>query len=176
MQVIYYVATSLDGYIATPDGGVEWLPIPDREGEDYGYAEFYASVDAVLMGRSTYEKSLEFGEWVYPGKPCWVFSRQQIDINQPDVTLTSCSPGEVVAELEARQFKRAWLVGGGQLASSFRAHGLISEYIITIIPTILGKGIPLFTSSDRVEKLKLVDTQTFEDGLIALRYVQVPNG
>uniref|UniRef100_A0A832H5I4 Dihydrofolate reductase n=1 Tax=Oscillatoriales cyanobacterium SpSt-402 TaxID=2282168 RepID=A0A832H5I4_9CYAN len=176
MDIVYYVATSLDGYIATDDGGVNWLPVPDLEGEDYGYTEFYASIDAVLMGRSTYEKSLEFGEWVYPGKPCWVFSRQQIDINQPDVTLTSRHPDEVVAELKARQLKRAWLVGGGRLATSFRAHGLISEYIITIIPTMLGKGIPLFTPSDRLEKLKLVDTQTFEDGVISLRYIQQPKG
>ena len=68
-EVVYYVAASLDGYIATPDGGVEWLAPFEGTGEDYGYAKFYTSVDAVLLGRKTFEKSLSFGEWPYPGNP-----------------------------------------------------------------------------------------------------------
>lgn len=171
VEIVYHVAVSLDGYIATPDGGVEWLPSLE-EGSDYGYSEFYASVDALLMGRQTYEKALEFGSWVYPGKPCWVFSKREIKVEQPDVILTTKSPNELIAELNARQHKRVWLVGGGQLASSFRAHGLISEYILGVIPIVLGAGIPLFAASGLQEKLELAECKPFPDGAILLRYLR----
>ena len=173
-EVVYYVAASLDGYIATPDGGVEWLAPFEGTGEDYGYAKFYASVDAVLLGRKTYEQSLSFGEWPYPGKPCWVFSRQQIEVAQPGVTLTTQSPIEVTAALRARNLRRAWLVGGGELAASFRAHGLITEYIVSIIPVILGAGVPLFASPGPKENLKLADSKSYPNGVTQLRYVRAP--
>ena len=75
MEIIYYVAASLDGLIATPDGGIDWLKPFEGGAEDYGYGEFYASIEAVLLGRATYETALRFPEWPYPGKPYWVFSR-----------------------------------------------------------------------------------------------------
>lgn len=171
VKIVYHVAVSLDGYIATPDGGVEWLPVPDLEGEDYGYSQFYASVDGLLMGRNTYEKCLEF-EWMYTGKPCWIFSRQPLQVTQPDVTVTADYPREIIAELEAQNLNRVWLVGGGQIATSFRKEGLISEYLIALIPTLLGQGIPFLVPSDRQEKLQLVDHQLFSGGVILLRYHQ----
>jgi dihydrofolate reductase len=171
-EIVYYVAASLDGYIATAEGGVEWLPTIDAAGEDYGYYEFYASVEALLMGSRTYAQVLRHGSWPYPGKPCWVFSRQQIKVTQPEVILTSGSPNVILAQLQAAQLNRVWLVGGGQLASSFRAHGLIAEYVIGVIPTILGAGIPLLVSPGPLEKLKLIECKPFSSGAVLLRYLR----
>jgi len=110
MEIIYYVAASLDGFIATPDGGIDWLKPFEGTGEDYGYGEFYASIEAVLLGRATYEQCLKFPEWPYAGKPYWVFSNA-----------SGNTPASVSAEMRARGLRRAWLVGGGKLAAAFRA-------------------------------------------------------
>lgn len=173
VEIVYHVAVSIDGYLATPEGGVAWLPVPDREGEDYGYSQFYDSVDGLLMGRNTYEKCLEF-EWPYAGKPCWVFSRRSLEVEQPDVTVTTLHPHEMMTDLATHNLQRVWLVGGGQLATSFRKEGLISEYLIALIPTILGQGIPFLVSSQPQEKLKLVEHQLFSGGVVLLRYQQEP--
>jgi uncharacterized protein YhfF/dihydrofolate reductase len=143
-EIIYYVATSLDGYIATADGGIAWLTPFETADEDYGYAAFYASVEALLLGSRTYEQLLTFDPWPYSGKPCWVFSRRALSPARPEVTVTARSPREIAAELEARAIRRAWLVGGGQIAAAFRDDGLITEYIVSIIPVILGAGTSLF--------------------------------
>jgi dihydrofolate reductase len=86
--------------------------------------------------------------------------------------MTSSSPSEIVASLQAHRFKRVWLVGGGQLAGSFRASGLISEYIIGVVPTILGAGIPLFAEPGSQEKLKLVECKPFPSGVVLLWYLR----
>jgi dihydrofolate reductase len=171
-EVVYYVAASLDGFIATSDGGIKWLSPFEGKGEDYGYAAFYASIDAVLLGRRTYEQCLTFGEWPYPGKPCWVFSHGRIKIAGPGVTLTIQDPHEMVSELQARKLRRAWLVGGSDLAGSFRDEGLISEYIVSVVPVILGAGIPLFASGRTQEVLKLVETNAYPSGIVQLRYLR----
>jgi dihydrofolate reductase len=171
-EVVYYVAGSLDGYIATPDGDVKWLSTFEGGSEDYGYAQFYASVDSVLLGRKTYEQSLTFGEWPYPGKPCWVFSKQRLDVTEPGVMRTKESPRKVVRELEARGLRRAWLVGGGALAGSFRAEGLTTEYIISVIPIVLGAGVRMFGEDGSPEKLTLVESKRYPSGIVQLRYVK----
>ena len=171
-EIVYYVAASLDGYIATPDGGVEWLAPFEGTGEDYGYAEFFGSVDSVLLGRRTYEKSLGFGEWPYPGKPCWVFSRRDRAIPRADILVTAQSPMRVASELEERGLRRAWLVGGGQLAAAFREHGLISEYVISVVPVFIGAGVPLFAPGGPRENLKLADAKYYPNGVVQLRYLR----
>jgi dihydrofolate reductase len=170
--VIYYVAASLDGCIAISDGGLEWLAPFEGKGEDYGYDAFYDSVDAVLLGSRTYEKSQSFGAWPFPGKPSWVFSRRGIAAEQGDIVITSDSPAQVMAELDQRGVQRAWLVGGGALAGSFRQHRLITEYIVSVIPVILGEGIPLFASSGDREYLQLADSRSYPNGVVQLRYLQ----
>ena len=171
-EVVYYVAASLDGYIATPEGGVEWLAPFEGTGEDYGYAKFYASVDAVLLGRRTYEKSLSFGEWPYPGKLCWVFSRGRLEPSAAGVKATAREPAEVVAQIAALGLRRAWLVGGGLLAAAFRSQGLITEHVVSIAPVILGAGIRLFASGGALESLKLAESRSYPNGLVQLRYVR----
>ncbi len=169
-EVVYYVASSLDGYIATPDGGIEWLKPFDNPGEDYGYASFYASIDAVLVGRRTFEQSLSFPEWPYAGKPCWVFSRRKIQVPRPDVSVTAGDPRRVMEALYARGLRRAWLVGGGELAGAFQARGLITEYIVSVIPVILGYGIPMLGAARGKKDLKLTDTKSYSSGIVQLRY------
>lgn len=171
VKIVYYVASSLDGYIATPDGGIDWLPPLDSDSEDFGYAEFYATIDGLIMGRHTYEKVLELGEWMYAGKPCWICSHQSVVVERSEVILTDKQPKELVTELETQQLKRVWLVGGGQLASSFRHQGLISEYIVTVIPVILGEGIPFLAPSPVQEKLRLVNCKSYDQGVVLLQYV-----
>jgi len=171
-EVIYYVAASVDGYIATMDGGIEWLAPFEGTGEDYGYAQFYDSVEAVLLGRRTYETSLAFAEWPYPGKPCWVFSHGNIRSLSSDVVRTAQAPVEVMDHIATSGVRRTWLVGGGALAASFRAEGLITEYIITIVPVVLGAGVPLFADPGPPERLQLVEEKSYPKGLVQLRYVR----
>jgi dihydrofolate reductase len=172
VHIVYYVASSVDGFIGPLDGSLKWLTPFEGGAEDYGYAKFYASVDSVLLGRRTYEQSLGFGKWPYEGKRCWVFSRQKLGAPPPDVTVTMDSPRDVVRQMESAGLRRAWLVGGGELAGAFRAEGLIAEYIISVIPVMLGKGIALFGGNGAHEALTLVESQRFATGIVQLRYVR----
>jgi uncharacterized protein YhfF/dihydrofolate reductase len=169
-EIIYYVAASLDGFIATPDGGIAWLAPFEAAGEDYGYAAFYASIDALLLGSRTYEQALTFDPWPYPGKPSWVFSGRPLPAAQPGVIVTAQTPRQVAAELEVRGVRRAWLVGGGHLADAFRAEGLITEYVVSIIPVILGAGIPLFGAAGLQENLHFVEHKVYSNGVVQLKY------
>jgi dihydrofolate reductase len=162
VEIIYYVAASLDGLIATPDGGIDWLKPYEGTGEDYGYGEFYASIEAVLLGRTTYETCLQFPEWPYPGKPYWVFSRANGN-----------TPRSVVAEMQARGLRRAWLVGGGKLAAAFRAEGLITQHIVSMVPIVLGAGIPLFDGPGPAQTLRLVSSRAYPSGIVQSRYETV---
>lgn len=170
-DLVYYVAVSLDGFIAAPDGGVEWLAAYERPGEDYGYADFYAGVDALVLGRRTYDQVMSFGSWPYAGKPCWVLSSRHLGEAPAGVTGSSASPEEVMADLDNRDRRRVWLVGGAKLAASFRAAGLITEYIVTVTPVLLGGGVPLVAAPGPRERLRLVATEIYAGGLVQLRYV-----
>lgn len=169
-KIIYYVAASLDSYIATQDGGVDWLSPYNTADEDYGYSAFYASVDGLIEGSKAYEQALGFGEWPHPGKPCWVCTRRHFESKHPEVRFTQASPGELASELRRLGLGRVWLVGGGQIAASFRAQGLIDEYIVSVIPTMLGSGIPLFGGPGPQEDLKLVECKPYPNGLVQLHY------
>jgi dihydrofolate reductase len=168
--LIYYVAASLDGYIATLDGGVDWLHGFGAGGEDYGYHAFYASVDAAWQGRQTYEKCLDFGEWPYAGKPSVVFTRAALTSERSDVRFTHASPEAELVRAAADGHRRIWLVGGGALAAACRQAGIVTEYIVSMMPVVLGAGIPLFAPGGRFEALQLVDTRSWPDGVVQLRY------
>ena len=171
--IVYYVAASLDGFIGTLEGGVEWLAPFDDRAEDHGYAEFYASVDAVLVGGRTYDAYLAHGEWPFPGKPCWVLTRRDRRATRAEATFTDREPAEIARELERRGVKRAWLVGGGELAGAFRDAGLIDEYIISYLPTILGDGIPIFGFSSDKEALALSGSRVYPGGIVQSHYRRV---
>lgn len=163
-KVILYIATSIDGYIARKDGSIDWLndiePDPD---EDFGYKELLNSVNSLLMGRKTYEQVLTFGEWPYKGKKCIVFTSKEID-KDPNVSVAHDL--DVVKQLVKDESKDVWLVGGCGLNTSLLNAGLIDELIITIIPKILGSGIPLFNYSKDVLKFDLVDSNGYRNGFV----------
>jgi dihydrofolate reductase len=168
-KLVYYVAASLDGYIARLDGSVDWLPTSNAK-EDYGYAKFIARVDAFIVGRKTYEQMLAFGPWPYDGLKCYVLSRHWA--GQRDVQAEFIG-GNIAALL--RRIKRPpgrdiWLMGGSESAQAFFEAGLVDEVILTIVPTLLGEGLPLFRPRRMGAKLKLRETKAFTDGLVQLHY------
>jgi dihydrofolate reductase len=171
VNVTYYYASSTDGYIAREDGSVDWLEPFQNPGQDYGYAGFFENVDALVMGRKTYEQILEFGDWPYGSTPCWVVSKHLSDADVPTVKTGNFTPRDLVHEMEAAGIRHAWLVGGAQLASAFEAEGLISTYCITMVPVVLGSGMtPLFRAA-ACPMLRLESSHTFEDGVVQLSYV-----
>lgn len=170
MEIVYYVAATIDGYIADEKGGIDWLKPFEASGEDYGWTGFYDSVDAVLVGRTTYEQSLGHGFWPYPGKPVWVFTSRDLAPAEGEVHATAEAPRAVLGELESRGLQRAWLVGGGRLAGALRSEGLITEYIISVIPLFLGGGIPLAGGAGPRDPLRLVDSRSYGSGIVQLRY------
>ena len=175
-EIIYYVASSLDGYIATTDGSVDWLSRFHTAGEDHGAGELTSSVDALLLGSHTYEFALKLGRWPSPNTPAWVFTRRDLRVLHPSITLTGQRPREVIELLASRGVRRAWLMGGGKLAASFHAEQLISRYVISVFPVLLGSGIPLFAPhSSGADALRLVSAKPFKSGVVQLTYDRAQN-
>lgn len=172
--LIYYVAASLDGYIARPDGRVDWLQPIEASGDDHGYQAFYASIDGLLMGRGTYDTVLGFaGDWPYPDKPCRVLTRHPMEQTPAGVIARHASPAEALSELEALGCQRIWLVGGGALAGTCFAAGLLDELVVSLVPYLLGAGIPLFATG--LERhLKLHEQRSFSSGVVQLHYQVLP--
>ncbi|MGH8477459.1 MAG: dihydrofolate reductase family protein [Methylococcales bacterium] len=125
-----------------------------------------------MEGSKTYEQALTFGEWPHPGKPCWVVTSRKFESKQPEVYFTSVTPIELIHFVSVQGHKRVWLVGGSQLAASFRTASLITEYVLSIIPVFLGAGRPLFDSGGHVENLRLVESKPYPSGLVQVRYVR----
>ena len=171
-DLIYYVAMSVDGFIADKDGGVGWLEKlpPSPSGSDYGYGRFYNNTDALIMGRATYEQVLDFGEWPYAGKPTWVMTSQPLTSQRDDVFITQQSPIDVIADISGRGLGQIWLVGGGLLAKTFHDQSLISETIISVIPYLLGDGIPLFALGAQETSLTLMTAETYDTGVVQMTY------
>ncbi|HBT76551.1 MAG TPA: hypothetical protein DEB39_06410, partial [Planctomycetaceae bacterium] len=147
MKLSMYVAISLDGFIAKPDGNIDWLTEDvsqtDLENDD-DYKAFLASVDALVMGGKTYRQVLTFDEWPYCGKKCVIVSRTETKADLPDVSLTADSPEQVVQRLQNEGCRHVWIMGGGKIHSLFLRAGLIDEMRVFVMPKILGEGIPLF--------------------------------
>ena len=165
-RVILYVASSVDGYIAGPKGEVDWL----FQDQDYGYSAFIADVGMVVMGRITYEEILRLGDYPFSDMDGCVFSRTRAGERDANVRFLSGDIPAVVAELKEGLEKNVWLVGGGQLTREFLQHDLIDEIVLSVHPTILGEGIPLFPPSTPMRGLTLVGCQTFDTGLAQLTY------
>lgn len=169
-KLILYIATSLDGKIARRDGAIDWLPDPSSE--DYGYQEFYDSIDTVIMGYNTYEVCLGLGDWYYRDKASYIFSRHPDREVLPDVQLVTDDPVAFVRELKAREGKDIWLVGGGEINTLLHDAGLIDEYILAYIPLILGEGIELLPAVTRQENLKLAQHAIYENGVVMMYLIK----
>ncbi len=173
-NIVLYIAQSLDGYIARPDGNLDWLtstPNP-ASGGDYGYAELLASIDTIIMGRRTYDEILGFGiEWPYLGfKTFVVTTDKNLAIKSPDTYLLTENLKDFVTALKNNSAKDAWLVGGGQLVTYFINNGMLDRMIISIIPKLIGEGIPLFAKKPAETEWKLINVQQFDTGLVNLTY------
>lgn len=168
-----YIATSLDGFIARPDGNIDWLmaaSAPD-DPNDYGYADFMNSVDVLVMGRNSFEKVLTFGAWPYE-KRVIVMSRLLEAIPADldgKVDLFSGTPQELAAKLQSEGVKKVY-VDGGKLIQSFLREGLIRDMIITQIPILIGDGIPLFGPLAEDVKLTLVEAKGYASGFVQVKY------
>lgn len=137
-----HIAVSLDGRIARPDGAFDWL-----EGyppDDFGFADFYAGVDAILMGRATYDVVRAMGEWPYPGKPAVVVTGRALPDAPPGVEPRGGDIAAIAAEMEARGHRRVWVEGGGQVIRQMLAAGRLDVLEMALIPRVLGAGLPLF--------------------------------
>ena len=171
-----YIATSTDGFIAQKDGGIDWLHNPDYvlEGEDFGFAAFMDSIDALLMGRTTYEQVLTFGDWPYT-KPVYVATSRELEFPeflQGKVFKISGEPQEILAELRWNMVNRIYIDGGNTIQRFLKA-GLIDRMIITRIPILIGEGIPLFGPTGSDITLKLLSCQSFDNGFVQLEYAPV---
>lgn len=168
--VIYYAAMSLDGFIASADGNVDWLDRLPASEDGYGYPDFYASVDALVMGSGTYAFIQGTGSWPYDEKPAWVFSSRALRPMAPGVTNTSAPVDSVMTEIEQAGHRRIWLVGGGLLARSFLDAGLLSELYLTVTPDLLGAGIPFLAPGKTATSLELLEARPYESGVVQVRY------
>ena len=166
-----FIASSLDGYIARADGGLDWLSIVEREGEDYGYREFLGSVDALVMGRRTYDTVLGFDEWPFSDKRCIVLTHARPASPRADEEFASGAPAALLEQL-GRQGVRRVYVDGGAVIRQFLAAGLVDELTLSVIPVILGAGIRLFEGDPlhRASSLRLIGARNFGSGLVQLRY------
>lgn len=173
-QCSVFIATSLDGYIARPDGSIDWLESAsnDSDGVDFGYKEFMESVDALIMGRNTFEKVLSFAEWPYGDKPVVVLSSSlpaRPDSLPDTVTITSGAPQQIVERLMS-QGMNSFYVDGGVTIQRFLNAGLIDEVTITLIPVLLGSGISLFGPLESDISLELVSSESFPCGFVQNKY------
>jgi dihydrofolate reductase len=168
MQCSVYIAVTLDGFIARRDGSIDWLSLVERPGEDYGYQRFRDSIDTVVIGRSTYNLALGFEPWPYAGKRCVVLTHSPT-APRHDEEFHHGLPEQLLARLSAEGAKRAY-VDGGAVIQQFLAAGLITDLTVSIIPILLGEGVPLFGKIGRDVRLTLKASTAFESGLVQLEY------
>jgi dihydrofolate reductase len=175
-KIIVYIATSADGYIARPDGDVEWLNRRPRT-VDYGMRAFHRTIDTILMGRKTYDWGVDYAKkhgmkgGVFDTKVNnYVFSRKPPKRQTPGVKFVSEPMKAFVKRLRATPGKHIWMMGGGELIASFLDAGEIDEFDIHVIPTLIGEGIPLIARRHRDIALKLRSAKKFPDGVVRLRY------
>lgn len=174
MKTTAFIAASLDGFIARKDGDIQWLDDPRHTdvGEDYGYTALTAKIDAIVLGRRSFEKVLTFGDWPYGTLRVIVMARSPIDIPTAitdRVEVSAAAPEDLIADLASQGLKHLY-IDGGQLIQSFLAARLLDELIITRIPRLLGAGIPLFGPLPDEIRLQHIETKAYPKGLVQSRY------
>lgn len=169
MRGSVFVGVSVDGFMARRDGRFDFLP--EGGGEEHGYAEFMASVDALVIGRKTYEVVLTLPEWPYAGKPVYVLSSKPLAPAPKGAVVERMEgdPRQVAARLDARGVGHAY-VDGGETIQAFLRAGLIQRLIVTRVPVLVGEGIALFGVTGRDVALRHVETRVYESGLVRSEY------
>lgn len=171
MKTTVFIGTSLDGFIARSDGGLDWLP--EGGGEPHGYNEFIGTVDTVVIGRKTYETVLGFGGWAYGKLPVVVLSRTLSKLDVPDEAvcdLMAGSPQEIIDQLSSRGMNHLY-IDGGITIQGFLEAGLIQRLIITRIPVLIGSGVPLFGTLFHDVLLEHVGTKSYKSGMVQSEYL-----
>jgi dihydrofolate reductase len=170
MTASVFVGTSLDGFMARRNGDLDFLP--EGGGEPHGYDEFMASVDALVIGRNTFEKVLTFDPWPYGDKRVVILSHHPVDLSAVRggrVEQMAGSPAEIISGLAATGARNLYVDGGLTIQDFLRA-GLIDRLIITRVPVLIGEGIPLFGALPRDLRLRHVATRSFPSGLVQSEY------
>jgi dihydrofolate reductase len=175
-HIVLFIAASQDGFIADKNGGLDWLPQELPGGEDCGFGEFLASIDVIAQGSRTFLQTLSFVEsgivpdLPYNNKHMYVFTREPMETDRTDVTFVS-SIEEFLSLINAQPWiKRIWLLGGAELIASFKAHDLIDECIITVIPKKLHAGIAL--PANLFEGMQEIASRNYCEGIIERRYLR----
>jgi dihydrofolate reductase len=174
MQLSVFVGTSLDGFIARRNGAYDFLPADG--GEPHGYNEFMASIDALVIGRKTFETVLALPEWPYGDKQVVILSTRPLDLSklrEARVEQMSGTPQEIHSQLSSRGFKHVYIDGGITVQGFLRA-GLIQRITITRVPVLIGDGIPLFGSLPQDMQLRHIATQAYKSGLVKSEYEVLP--
>jgi dihydrofolate reductase len=176
--VIVHIATSADGYIARRNGELDWLTSRPAPKGFYGLPEFERSVDAKILGRKTFDFSVKMGANFRANDVHYVFSRRPPPASVPaGVEFVTESIPTFVERLRKKAGKNIWMMGGGELISSFLDEGAIDEFYISLIPTFIGDGIPLIAPRHLHVPLRLLSVEHFSDGVVQLHYdVQQPGG
>jgi dihydrofolate reductase len=167
-KLILGLGISLDGYIARPDGAVDFLFMP----KDYSMGPFFKTIDTAFMGRKTYEVALRMGGGSVgsPGISSYVFSRTLAAGERNGVIFVNDTPKKVTAMVRKRKGRNVWLMGGGELGRDFLKEDLVDELYIGVVPVLIGDGIPLFPSGFPQREFRLLENKTFSQGMIALKY------
>lgn len=171
-KIKLYIAASLNNKIATKNGSVDWLgSIPNPEKTDYGYSEFYKSVDATIQGYATYKQLIDWGiDFPYADKTNYVLTRKK-GLNKTEyVQFISENHIDFISRLKKKQGKDIWLIGGGQVNTFLLNHGLIDEMHLFIMPVILPGGIDLLEGTPFEKQVTLIGSSTHTNGVLALKY------
>ena len=169
-KVILYIATSLDGYIAKPNDDLSFLSIVEQEGQDYGYADFVKTVDTVIVGRKTYDKVISMGfDFPHADKDAYIITRTP----RPTIGSVKFYSGELktlVGKLKTESGKNIYCDGGAEIVNELLKDNLIDEFIISVIPILVGNGTKLFKDNRPEQKLELVSVKSFDKGLTQLHF------
>ena len=174
MACYVYIAQSLDGFIAGKDGDLDWLnEIPNPGNSDFGFSEFITNIDAIIMGRKTFQKVQSFGMWPYT-KPVYVVSSTLTELPQEyrnRAEILNLKPSGIIKDLHNNGLNNLY-IDGGKLIQSFLSEDLIDELIITTVPVILGDGIPLFNKLEDALKFKHHQTEVLINHLVKSHYIR----
>lgn len=171
-KIILYIAQSIDGFIATTNSSVEWLTDSDNqntEDNDYGYSDFYKSIDTTIMGYNTYKEILGFNiPFPYPDKKNYVFSKNHQKQEDLPVEFVSSEIIEFVSRLKQLKGKDIWLIGGSQINKVLLNNNLIDEIIITIKTVVLGDGIPMFSKGTEFRKFEIINSKVLDNNFVQI--------
>jgi dihydrofolate reductase len=171
-KLILYIAMSLDGYIAKPNDDLGFLSIVEKEGEDYGYADFVSSVDTVIMGRRTYDWVTKQVDFPHADKNAFIITGS----SRPNIGKTVFYSGDLndlVRKLKTEEGKNIFCDGGAEIVNELLKEDLIDEFMISVIPVLVGNGIKLFKDGRPEQTLKLIKVKTFDTGLTQLHYERI---